>query len=169
MARTKLGAEICSIARTLEWVGEPWTLLIVREAIFGTQQFTGFEQNLGIAKNVLSARLRKLVEGGILIRTATPGRGNPQLYTLTDKGKALFPILIALMQWGDRWIAGGKAPVRVISRKSREEIIPIALRDGHGRALAFQDITILPGPGANRAVSRRFGVKPASSKALAAK
>jgi DNA-binding HxlR family transcriptional regulator len=164
MTRPDLGAGICSIARTLDWVGEPWTLLIVREAFFGTQQFTEFERNLGIAKNVLSARLRKLVEADILDRTAVSGRGNPQLYALTDKGRDLFPVLIALMQWGDRWIAQGKAPVRVVNRKTQAEIAPMNLRDGRGRVLSSKDLAILPGPGANRAIARRFGGKAAAPK-----
>lgn len=157
MARSEAEGGICSIARSLEWVGEPWTLLIIREAFFGTRQFSEFERYLGIAKNVLSARLRKLVELEILDRTPEAGRGNPQIYTLTEKGKDLFPILVALMQWGDQWIANGRAPVRIVHRETQEEIGPLRLRDLRGKALTSRDICIQPGPGANQAIRRRFG------------
>src|SRR5471032_106175 len=94
----------CSVAAALGEVGEWWTLLILREAFFGTARFTDFQANLGIARNILTARLNKLVETGILTRRLASGRGNPRLYRLTDKGREILPIFIALMQWGDRWI-----------------------------------------------------------------
>ena len=96
----------CSVARALEVVGDWWTLLIIREAIYGIQRFGEFEKGLGIAKNVLSERLAKLVETGVLERVSVPGRGNPQNYILTEMGRELLPVVIALMQWGDRWIHG---------------------------------------------------------------
>ena len=102
MRNSEFPSQICSVARSLEIVGEWWTLLVVREAFFGTRRFSDFEANLSIAKNVLSDRLAKLVEAGVMERKPVVGRGNPQDYTLTPMGRDLFPAIIALMQWGDR-------------------------------------------------------------------
>src|ERR1700722_15394726 len=101
MRSSEFPAEMCSVARSLEIVGEWWTLLVIREAFFGTRRFSDFEARLGIAKNVLSGRLAKLVEAGVLERRAVVGRGNPRDYRLTPMGRDLFPAIIALMQWGD--------------------------------------------------------------------
>jgi DNA-binding HxlR family transcriptional regulator len=165
MRKKEFSSQICSVARALEWVGEWWTLLIVREAFFGTRQFSDFERHLGVAKNVLTERLHKLVEAGIFERTAVRGRGNPQLYTLTEMGHDLLPVIISLMQWGDRWLNGpGRAPVRVVDRASRDEISPMLVRDRSGRALSLTDIQVVPGPGANDAIRRRFGGPPAEGE-----
>ncbi len=91
-------------------------------------------------------------------RSPVTGRGNPQDYTLTDKGRDLFPVVIALMQWGDRWINGpGRAPIRVLDRETEEEISQIQVRTAGGKALSLKDAIVVPGPGANVAVRRRFG------------
>ncbi len=154
-------SQICSVARALELIGEWWTLLIVREAFFGTKRFSDFERILGVAKNVLSDRLAKLVESGVMERSPVSGRGNPQDYTLTEKGVALFPVVIALMQWGDRWINGpDHAPIRVLDRETGEEISHIQVRTDGGKVLSLKDVVVVPGPGANGAIRRRFG--PAS-------
>jgi DNA-binding HxlR family transcriptional regulator len=148
----------CSVAAALGEVGEWWTLLILREAFFGTARFTDFQANLGIARNILTARLNKLVETGILTRRLAPGRGNPRLYRLTDKGREILPIFIALMQWGDRWINDGdKTPVRVIEAATGEEIARIGPQSRDGRPLAAREMRIVPGPGADPATRRRFG------------
>lgn len=151
-------SQVCSVARALEIIGEWWTLLIVREAFFGTKRFSDFEKNLGVAKNVLSNRLSKLVEAGIMLRSPVTGRGNPQDYTLTDKGRDLFPVVIALMQWGDRWINGpDRAPIRLLDRETGEEISQIQVCTAGGKALSLRDAIVVPGPGANAAVRKRFG------------
>jgi DNA-binding HxlR family transcriptional regulator len=150
-------AQICSIARSLEIVGDWWTLLVVREAFFGARRFGEFEANLGIAKNVLSNRLDRLVGAGILTRTPEPGRGNPVAYRLTARGEDLLPALVALMQWGDRWINAGRPPVKLLERATGEEIAPLAVSTREGRALCAQDLVVTPGPGADPAVERRFG------------
>ena len=151
----------CSVARALEQVGDWWTLLIVREALFGTRRFSDFQGNLGIAKNVLSERLSKLVEAGIFERTAVPGRGNPQDYTLTAKGRDLFPVVVALMQWGDRWIQGrGGEPLRVIARSDGKPVTAVAVRDHAGTALEIVDVRAAPGPNADDHIKARFGKQP---------
>ena len=150
--------QTCSIARALEIVGERWTLLVVREAFFGARRFGDFEEGLGIAKNVLSDRLAKLLAAGVLERTSVVGRGNPGDYRLTEKGRDLFPIIIALMQWGDKWTYDGRrAPVRVVDRIDREDILPLRVSARSGRPLGLKDVAVEPGPGADEAIRRRFG------------
>jgi DNA-binding HxlR family transcriptional regulator len=151
----------CSIARALELVGEWWSLLIVREAFLGTRRFNEFEKNLGIAKNILARRLAKLVEGGVLERTAVVGKGNPRDYTLTARGRDLLPVIVALMQWGDRWSYGnGQTPLCLRDRKNGQELPAITVRSASGEPLSFGDILVEPGPSANDAIRRRFSIAP---------
>jgi DNA-binding HxlR family transcriptional regulator len=92
----------CSIARTLEVVGERWTLLVLRECFLGTTRFASFQRRLGIARNVLQTRLELLVDEGILVRRRYQERPPRDEYRLTDQGRDLLPVLISLLQWGDR-------------------------------------------------------------------
>src|SRR5215470_16138917 len=100
----------CSIARTLEVIGERWTPLILRDAILGARRFEDFHSSLGIARNVLSARLSRLVDEGILARRRYQDRPAREEYVLTDKGRALEPVLLALLTWGDRFAAPDGPP-----------------------------------------------------------
>ncbi len=100
----------CSIARTLEVVGEWWTMLLVREAFNGVRRFDDFQARLGIARNVLATRLQSLVDHGILERRQYQDRPQRFEYRLTPKGLALYPVLISLMVWGDTWQAGPDGP-----------------------------------------------------------
>ncbi len=95
----------CSAARTLELVGERWTLLIIRDALLGVTRFDGFLSRLGIARNVLTDRLNTLVEHGILDRVAYQDRPVRHEYPLTDKGRELLPVIVTLTEWGDRHIS----------------------------------------------------------------
>lgn len=164
MKKDAFPSQLCSVARALEIVGEWWTLLIVREAFFGVKRFSEFERNLGIAKNVLSERLSKLVECGVMERIDAPGRGNPRDYNLTERGRDLLPVVVSLMQWGDRWIVGSAgAPIRVLERKTGEEIARLEVQAASGRALSLEDVAVAPGPGANEAIRRRFGSTPSAA------
>ncbi|MFF2083850.1 winged helix-turn-helix transcriptional regulator [Nocardia sp. NPDC058176] len=91
----------CPVARTVDLVGERWALLIVRDAMDGATAFTDFQQRLGIARNILTDRLRRLVEHGILTTTTPPG-GKRHVYELTESGRDLFTTIVALRQWGER-------------------------------------------------------------------
>jgi DNA-binding HxlR family transcriptional regulator len=150
MRRTSFSDMSCSIARSLEQIGEWWTLLIIREAFFGTRRFGAFQVNLGIAPNVLTQRLQDLVAHGILEVTASSENGRALDYGLTDKGRDLFPIIVALAQWGDRHAAAPEGPpVRIVERRNGEDIAAITLRSsGNGRALGLHEVTVAPGPGA---------------------
>ncbi|MEV5572213.1 helix-turn-helix domain-containing protein [Spirillospora sp. NPDC052269] len=108
MAGTEIRAEdvpwtdpSCPVARSLDLVGDRWSLLIVRDAMNGARAFTDFQQRTGIARNILTDRLRRLVERGVLDRQAAPS-GKRQLYTLTPAGRDLFTVVVALRQWGER-------------------------------------------------------------------
>ena len=111
MLRSDYANQNCSIARTLELIGERWTLLIVRDAFMGTRRFEQFQRNLGIARNVLQARLERLVEGGILRRVPYQERPERFEYRLTRQGVDLWPVLVALLNWGDRHGGGAGPPV----------------------------------------------------------
>jgi DNA-binding HxlR family transcriptional regulator len=108
--------QVCSIAGTLEVIGERWTLLIVRDAFLGTRRFDDFQRNLGIARNVLQTRLERLVEEGVLERRQYQERPQRWEYRLTDKGIDLWPVLVALMSWGDRHVYPDGPPVVIEHR-----------------------------------------------------
>jgi DNA-binding HxlR family transcriptional regulator len=105
--------QVCSIARSLEVVGERWTLLILRDAVLGIERFEDFQESLGIASNVLSNRLKLLCDEGVLARVPDPGRPGRPRYVLTDKGRELGPALIMLMKWGDRHYPTPSGPPRL--------------------------------------------------------
>jgi DNA-binding HxlR family transcriptional regulator len=158
MRRKTFARMNCSIARALELVGEWWTMLILREAFLGTRRFHDFQRNLGIARNILSARLKKLVQRGILTRAAPRDGGRRLEYRLTEKGRSFFPVLMALMQWGDRYAFGQSGrPVKVIDRASGQEIAEIKVVSRDGRILRASDVMMVPGPGAGSATRVRFG------------
>ena len=106
----------CSIARTLELVGERWTMLVLREAFLGRRRFDEYAERLGIARNVLSARLAHLVEEGVLAKVPYQERPARFEYRLTDKGLDLWPVLFALMRYGDRHYAPDGPPMLVTHR-----------------------------------------------------
>lgn len=153
--RFRYSAENCSIGRTLDIVGEKWTFLVLREAFFGVRRFDDFHRALGCARNLLSARLRTLVEQGILSKTPYHELGHRVRfeYRLTDKGFELFPALVALMRWGDRWTTDAAGPpVDVLHRDcGRPVSVQLSCADGHGH-LSARDTEAIPGPGAKRAV-----------------
>jgi DNA-binding HxlR family transcriptional regulator len=166
MRRKTFARMNCSIARALELVGEWWTMLILREAFLGTRRFHDFQQNLGIARNILSARLKKLVARGILERVAAPPGGRRFEYRLTAKGRAFFPVLMALMQWGDHWVAGcDRAPIMVVDRESGRQIRQISVLSGDGRPLGPSDIMMVPGPGAAATTRERLSGRKKPSDA----
>jgi DNA-binding HxlR family transcriptional regulator len=139
----------CSVAQALEQVGDWWTLLIVRECTHGTRRFDEFHRHLGIARNILATRLERLTEREILERYPLEERANTLGYRLTEKGEELYPVLVSLMQWGDRWAAPeGKAPVELVSIGSGQPVEQMQVRGKDGVPLSFRDIRFEPGPGA---------------------
>lgn len=140
----------CSIARALEEVGEWWSLLIVRECTQGATRFDEFQRELGIARNILTARLQRLTDLGILERFPLEDRANTDGYRLTEKGEELYPVVVALMQWGDRWLApNGKPPTALLEDATGATIERLSVRIKGGRPLSFREVRFAPGPGAS--------------------
>jgi DNA-binding HxlR family transcriptional regulator len=149
--RLAYSAENCSIRRTLDVVGEKWTLLVLREAFYGVRRFDDFHRAIGCARNILAARLATLVEHGILERHAyrEPGSRPRSEYRLTYKGRELFPALVALMQWGDRWTADPEGAAVELRHDGCGATIGVDLRCGAGHcSLTARDVVPEPGPGA---------------------
>ncbi len=139
----------CSIAQSLELIGEWWTLLILRDSFFGIRRFDDFVSRLGISRNVLTNRLDTLVEAGILERRVYDKARSRYDYVLTDKGRALWPVMTALRQWGDEWILGeGNEPVLLVHPSCGQQTTALLTCDGCGEALDHRSIHAIPGPGA---------------------
>jgi DNA-binding HxlR family transcriptional regulator len=146
-----------SIAHILDVIGEGWSMLIIREAFFGIHRFEEFQRHLGIARNILTSRLKKLCDNGILERVPIKTGAKRHEYLLTHKGKELMPLLIALTQWGDRWIYGeGKEPIVFRDRENGEPISPIRVHAEDGRELRPREILPTAGPGANQQALTRL-------------
>lgn len=147
----------CSLAQSIEMVGEWWSLLILREAFFGVRRFSDFERYLGISRNILTARLSKLVAAEILLRAPARDGGKRLEYFLTDKGRELYPVLVAIMQWGDKWATGpGSEPICILDKQNREAIAGITVRASDGRELTARDVAYVPGPGSDASTRKRF-------------
>ncbi|MHB8690572.1 MAG: winged helix-turn-helix transcriptional regulator [Solirubrobacteraceae bacterium] len=136
-----------SVGRALALVGERWTLLILREAFFGVRRFGQFARNLEIPRPTLSARLRTLVDAGMLERVLYATDPDRYEYRLTDSGRDLFPAIIALMRWGDEHLAGSEGPPIVLRHNGCGQIADPRLTCGHcGEELGVRDVTPEPGP-----------------------
>jgi DNA-binding HxlR family transcriptional regulator len=152
----------CSVARALSVVGEKWTLLIMREAFFGVRRFREFRTHLGIAPNLLATRLDTLVEMGVMDRVPYQELGDRQRheYRLTDRGHDLMPILIALLQWGDQYLADPDGPSVIVrhhtgpDESSCDQPVHVVMECAGGHApLRARALLRTPGPGARPADS----------------
>ena len=130
----------CALPAALEAVGERWSFLILRAAFNGLAHFEEFQSTLGIARNTLSNRLGRLVENEILEREPDPADRRKIAYRLTDKGRDLLPALIALRQWGDKWISGMPSNPVLVDRSSRYPVATMAVRAADGRALGLSEL-----------------------------
>jgi DNA-binding HxlR family transcriptional regulator len=145
--------QTCSVARTLEVVGERWTLLILRDALLGIRRFDDFQADLGIARNVLTDRLGRLVEAGVLERRAYQERPLRHEYRLTDKGRDLFPVVHALARWGDKHAAPDGPPRLFLHRDCGGTLDDRRICDRCGAAVELGQVQTLPGPGAPAAAA----------------
>ena len=140
----------CSVARTLEIVGERWTLLILRDAFLGLTRFERFGRKLGVAPNILAKRLDTLVEAGIMERRAYQEHPVRHEYVLTERGRGLFPVIAALLRWGDANAAPHGAPVRALHTGCGGELTQRARCDACGSDLGPEDVEWHWGPGSGR-------------------
>ncbi|GAA3118515.1 DNA-binding HxlR family transcriptional regulator [Kribbella aluminosa] len=138
--RTRFDGESCPVARSVDAVGDWWSLLIVQDAFDGSRRFGDFQRSLGVAKNILSARLRALVDSGILEQVPAGARHE---YVLTPKGEALFPVVVALRQWGEAFAFDANEPhSQLLDRRDRQPLRPLEVHAADGRLLTSADTEV---------------------------
>ena len=147
MARKRFDDSNCSVARALNEVGDWWSLLIVLQAMYGTRRFVDFQKELGIARNILCDRLERLVSNEVLRKVDVGEHGSRFEYRLTDKGRDLFPVVIALRQWGDKWNPSpdGQA-LDLRDRASGRPIGTMQVQDADGQPLTIRDVFVPEDP-----------------------
>ncbi len=141
MKRKTFEEDECPVARSLEAVGDAWSMLIVRQAFAGQRRFGAFEKSLGVAKNILTVRLRKLVALGVLEQVRVEGSAHHE-YALTQKGRGLYLVLMAFKQWGEG--CGGDAPYALVDKKDRKPVRPLAFHAHDGRELGPDEMELVP-------------------------
>lgn len=140
----------CSIARTLDTVGEWWTLLILRDLFAGMSRYDEIQRDLGIASNVLATRLRTLREAGLVERQPDADDARRWTYALTPRGRDLYPVLLALMAYGDKWHAQpGRQPVLVVHETCGQVTAAVPTCSICAQPLALEALRFVPGPGAH--------------------
>ncbi|WP_256667834.1 helix-turn-helix domain-containing protein [Pseudomonas sp. R-28-1W-6] len=162
MERVTFEDRNCSVARSVDILGDWWNLLIIRELLWGASKFDEFQRNLEISTGILSRRLKLLQQHGVIAKSQ--GASGVE-YKLTEKGRALHVIIIAILQWGDNWnpLPNG-SPVQPINKKTGASISPVRLTDSDGRSVELSDLGLLPGPGADNAIKQRLGALIQASK-----
>lgn len=160
--RVDLSTFECSVARTLEVVGDKWSILVLRDAFYGVRRFEDFTRDLGIARNVLADRLARLVEGGVLERRQYQAHPPRFEYPLTAKGRDLLPVLLTMMHWGDTWEEReGDAPVTLIHAVCGNATHALAACADCGGELTRSNVRVEPLPPAIAEVVERRRVAQA--------
>jgi DNA-binding HxlR family transcriptional regulator len=157
MQRTSFGAMPCPIARSLERVGEWWSILILRDAFAGMTRFDAFQKSLGIAPNMLTRRLTALVEAGLLERRRYSEHPPRDEYLLTERGRDFRPVLLAMMAWGNRHFAPEGATVLLVDAATGAAADPVLVDRTTGRPVDSPDYVLAPGPAASDALRWRLG------------
>ncbi|MFZ5755441.1 MAG: winged helix-turn-helix transcriptional regulator [Pseudomonadota bacterium] len=143
-----VGGLNCSAARTLSVVGDRWTMLIVRNAFLGTRRFDDFQSALGVTRHILADRLNRLVEAGVLKKVPYSDKPVRHEYRLTEKGRDLYPVLLALVRWGDTWLDEGHGPpVEFHHKRCGRKATPVLACSECGERLDPRDVMPMPGPG----------------------
>lgn len=141
MKRKSLQGDPCPVARSLDLIGDWWSLLIIRDALAGTRRFSDFQKSLDVAKNILSTRLKNMVAEGVMRMEPAVDGSIYKEYVLTEKGRALQPVLIALSQWGNEFMyESGEAGSVMVDARDRQPIQKLQLVAADGRRLEPQDI-----------------------------
>jgi DNA-binding HxlR family transcriptional regulator len=158
MERNHKANKLCSVARAMEVVGDRWSILVLREAYYGVTRFDDFQFYIGVATNILSTRLKKFVDLGVMKRLPLPEHSRRYEYVLTDMGRDFFRTYVALKKWGDDWLAEGSGPQVVFQdRESGKEISSPGILSAHGKPLRLEDIEVVAGPDAVAFNRKRFG------------
>jgi DNA-binding HxlR family transcriptional regulator len=166
MQRTSFADMTCSIARTLEVAGEWWSPLILRDVHLGITRFDELQRDLGISRKVLTARLEQLVEQGVLERRAYSQHRLRHDYLLTEKGRELVDVLLAMVAWGDRWTAGERGPPVLLRHRRCGQLTHAEIRCAQcGEPLHAEEVEVQPGPGGSagsgtRVVAERLAGQP---------
>ncbi|MBI5618757.1 MAG: helix-turn-helix transcriptional regulator [Gammaproteobacteria bacterium] len=155
MQRKSLGEMQCPVARSLERVGEWWSILILRDCFHGLKRFDQFEKSLGIAPNMLTRRLTGLVEAGLLERRQYSERPPRYEYVLTDRGQDFKPVLATLLVWGNKHFAPEGASVVIVNRETGELADPVLVDRVSGRPLSDPIFSSAPGPAAGEEIRER--------------
>jgi DNA-binding HxlR family transcriptional regulator len=149
--RTSLEGAECPIARALDAIGDWWSLLIIRDALLGRRRFGEFQKSLGLAKNILTVRLRTLVDQGILEMAPASDGSAYQEYVLTPKGRGIFPIMVALRQWSEEFDERPEEITTVmVDREKGKPVRRLELRSQDGRLLGAADTALKPRPASRR-------------------
>ena len=156
MQRKSFGNMHCPIARSLERVGEWWSILILRDAFYGLTRFDDFQKNLGVAPNMLTRRLNALVEAGLLERRRYSEHPPRDDYVLTDRGRDFQPVLLALLAWGNRHFAPEGASVQLANTRTGAVVEPALVDGATGEEIAGPGFSLVPGPGADDGVRQRL-------------
>jgi DNA-binding HxlR family transcriptional regulator len=149
MRWSEIGSESCSVARTLAVIGDRWTLMILRNCFLGSRRFGDFQQHPGAARNLIADRLSKLVDAGILERRVYQQRPERHEYLLTPKGRALQPVMLALVAWGDDWTDDGSGPpIENVHTTCGQPMHQRGVCSECGELLTSRNVQPRPGPGA---------------------
>lgn len=148
MRRTSFANWPCSAARTLDLLGDSWTPLVLREAFYGIRRFDDFQRELGIARNTLADRLRRLVDGGLLEKHVYETQPARYEYLLTESGRDFYRVILTMVAWGDRWLADEAGPPVTVRHDTCGHDATAEVVCSHCKEpLAWEDVTWLPGPG----------------------
>ncbi|MEM6275017.1 MAG: helix-turn-helix domain-containing protein [Myxococcota bacterium] len=146
MKRTRFSRWPCSVARTVDLLGDWWTPLVLREAFYGARRFENFQSNLGIGRNILTQRLRRLVAEDVMRKKLYQRHPPRYEYRLTQKGRELFPVIATMMRWGDRWYFDGRPPVELRDRSSGCAVQALVVDENTGRRLDVRELFTSAGP-----------------------
>ena len=149
--RTSLEKAECAVARSLDVISDWWSLLIIRDAFLGIRRFSEFQKNIGLAKNILTVRLRTLVDRGILTTAPASDGSAYRDYVLTPKGRGIFPVLVALRQWSEEFSGESDGfSTLLVDRDKGRPVRKLELRSADGRLLGDGDTELRPNPQAKR-------------------
>jgi DNA-binding HxlR family transcriptional regulator len=145
----ELKDEACSVARTVAVIGDRWTLMILRDAFLGVRRFEAFQERLGISRTIVAERLKLLVDEGVLAKVAYQDKPPRHEYRLTEKGHGLYPVLMAIVDWGNRYYAEDAGPPLLHRHKACGcDFHPVMTCSECGETLAARAVETRPGPGA---------------------